>query len=354
MKNVLYLGPEYKNHRGGIGAVLEVYSRNAVPFKFIPTYSNKSFPHKLYVYIRAACLLIYTLITDRSIKIVHIHSASRGSFMRKSFLLMISKLFGKKVIIHIHGAEFHIFYAKAGWLRAYIRFILQKADVVICLSNKWKEYFTSNFKIKELAIINNVIEKAPGGPLISGNGNGHVNFLFLGFIGNRKGIFDFLEVLQNNRASFDGKYTVTVGGNGEVERLQQVIADYHPNGDVQYAGWVNGDKKVELLQRCDVYVLPSYNEGLPISVLEALAYGKPVISTNVGGIPEIVKPGYNGWIFEPGNKAELQHIVQEVLLDKNVWKEYGTHSLIISKNYTPESVFQSLDILYKKLDNEQL
>ncbi|MEO8583044.1 MAG: hypothetical protein ABI415_04555, partial [Flavitalea sp.] len=84
MESVLYLGPDFANHRGGIGAVLEVYSKNIKPFKFIPTFESKSGFRKTAIYINAVFKLIAVLITDRKIRIVHIHNASRGSFMRKS------------------------------------------------------------------------------------------------------------------------------------------------------------------------------------------------------------------------------------------------------------------------------
>ena len=107
-----------------------------------------------------------------------------------------------------------------------------------------------------------------------------------------------------------------------------------------------------MLNSCDVYILPSYHEGLPISVLEAMSYGKPVISTNVGGIPEIVKPGFNGWLFQPGDHQALNTIIREAMNNKDLLKQYGNNSLRLSKNYTPESVFQSLNQLYKQVLNQ--
>jgi glycosyltransferase involved in cell wall biosynthesis len=348
MKNVLYVGPAYLNHRGGIGAVLEVYAANIRPFKFISTYSGKGIFKDFFVYLKAIISLTKTLITDKEIKIVHIHSSSRGSFVRKSILTLISKIFGKKVVFHVHGSEFHIFYKNAGLLKPYIRFILSKVDVLICLSGWWKTFFETNFSIKQVAIINNVIQKAAEFPAVDKNNN-HIRFLFLGIIGDRKGIFDLIEVLDKNKDKFSDRYTLTVGGNGEVEKLKSTISTSQLEKEIKYAGWVSGDKKNELLNNCDVYILPSYNEGLPISILEALAYGKPVISTTVGGIPEIVRPGYNGWLMEAGDRIALQEIIADVLDNKDKLDVFGKHSLAISRNYTPEAVFGSLETLYGNL-----
>lgn len=343
-QQVLYVGPDYRNHRGGIGAVLDVYAKYITPFKFIPTYPNGSFLKKVYTYLKALVLLVWKLATDREIKIVHIHVASKGSFMRKSVIVMISKLFGKKVIFHVHGAKFHIFYDEAGWLRGYIRFIIRRCDIIVCLSEQWKNYFESAFPGKKVRVINNVIDP-PQIAAVPANHAGKVKFLFLGYIGKRKGVFDLIEVLKKHQSEFAGRYSLTVGGNGEVDQLKQVISD-DQTGDVQYAGWVKGEKKNELLKECDVYVLPSYNEGLPISVLEAMSYGKPIISTTVGGIPEIVKPGFNGWLLEPGDHKALSSIITEVLDQKEKLAQYGSNSLQLAKKYMPDSVLNSLDILY--------
>lgn len=349
MNSVLFIGPDHRNHRGGIGAVLDVYSKHVTPFKFIPTYVTKSFAKQFIVYVSAVFKLIWVCITDREIKILHIHHASRGSFMRKVVLVGIGKIFGKKIILHIHGGGFHNFYKRSKLMKPVIRWALESADAVVCLSEMWKNYYSSTFKLKRLVIINNVIET----PLIKEHvQNGTLNLLFLGHITEKKGVFDLLKVLASNRDQFQHKVKVTFGGIGEVERLEKEISDNQFNGDVKFAGWVNGHKKAELLNDCDVYVLPSYFEALPISILEAMSYGKPVISTEIGGIPEIVKPGVNGWLFKPGDQQALGSIISEAMTDKARLKQYGNNSLSISKSYTPESVFQSLNDLYQQVLNK--
>ena len=352
MNNVLYIGPDHRNHRGGIGAVIDVYSKHITPFKFIPTYVTESFFKQFVTYIASVFKLIWVCITDRQIKILHIHHASRGSFMRKSVMVLIGKIFGKKVILHIHGGGFHNFYKRARLMKPIIRWILEHADAVICLSEMWKNYYSNTFKLKRLVIINNVIESPLTSPVSRLPSNGSLKLLFLGHVTEKKGVFDLLKVLASGREDFRHKVKFTIGGIGEVERLEKAISDNQFNGDVSFAGWVNGTKKAELLNNCDVYVLPSYFEALPISILEAMSYGKPVISTNVGGIPEIVKPGFNGWLFQPGDHQALNNILVEAMENKELLKQYGNNSLSISKKYTPESVFQSLNDLYKQILNQ--
>ncbi|HRE50488.1 MAG TPA: glycosyltransferase family 4 protein [Flavitalea sp.] len=349
MKKVLYIGPDYKNHRGGIGAVLEVYAANITPFKFIPTYySGASAAGQLLAYCQAVIRLIRMLLTDKEIKILHIHGSSKGSFLRKSFLLMIGRLFGKKTILHIHSGGFDQFYAGAKLLRPYIRFILGRADLVICLSEKWRSYYASNFRLRGLEKVNNVIEEAPVFPEPSAP-DGRLRLLFLGLICDHKGIFDLLDVLAANPEQFKDRISITIAGNGETARLQNRIKEDGLSGEAKYAGWVTGGEKAKLLSACDIYILPSYYEGLPVSILEAMAFAKPVIATEVGGVPEVVKPGHNGWLFTPGDKWQLLSILEEAMDNPALLREYGRRSLALSQEYRPEAVMRSLKALYEEL-----
>lgn len=349
-KKVLSLGAPYKNYKGGIGAVIAVYHKHFKPFKFIASYSYGNILHILGRYVVSIFQLLGTLITDREIKIVHIHSASRGSFLRKSFIFFISKTFGKKVVFHVHGAEFHLFYERSPFKR-YIKYIINNADLVICLSKEWETYFSTNFKCRKLEILFNVIEEPPVHEL-DPNRDSRLHLLFLGRVGYRKGIFDLLDVLIEHKNLFQSHFKLSIGGDGEIERLQNIIKDNKLEDWVSYVGWVSADKKHQLLSACDVYVLPSYNEGLPISVLEAMSYGKPVISTNVGGIPQIVKPGVNGWVHEAGNKEQITHILNGLIGNEEQIRIYGNNSLDLVKPYLPAHVFSYLNTLYIDLINE--
>jgi len=347
MNAVVYIGPEHKNHRGGIGAVLDVYSKHIRPFKFVATYARTSAFRLFFIYIRSIFRLLYLLVTDRQIRILHIHHASRGSFMRKSILFFIGKIFGKKVILHIHGGGFHNFYRRSK-LRPLIRYVLEHADAVICVSENWRKYYAETFRLRRLEVINNVIEDPRIAEVAR---NGSINLLFLGHITEKKGVFDLLNVLGSNRERFGKKVSFTIAGVGDEDKLKKAMDEYALEDEVKFAGWVNGGKKAELLNKCDVYVLPSYNEGLPVSILEAMSYGKPVIATTVGGVPEIVKPGFNGWLFKPGDREALVAIIDEVIESRERLEQYGRNSLAISRDYTPKSIVEALDKLYESILN---
>jgi len=347
MKDVLYIGPDYRA-QGGIAAVLDTYSRNIRPFKFISTYNHSGALARQFLFLKAMFSLIRSLVTDKDIRIVHVHSAAKGSFIRKSILLGLARLFGRKTVLHVHAGSFHTYYEHAGILRPYIRYVFRKVDVVICLSEKWYEFYSTQFRIKHLVIIKNVIERPAALPRPI-SPDGPVKLLFLGLVIEKKGIFDLLKVMDLHHDLFDGKLQLSIGGKGETDRLEETLRNKYLSANVRFEGWVVGEKKNELLRNCDIYILPSHIEGLPISILEAMAYGKPVISTNVGGIPEVVLPGKNGWLFNPGDLDALKKILEDVVNNRHLLKQYGDYSYDLSAAYTPDAVMSSLRNLYDQM-----
>lgn len=347
--SILTIGPDYRNHRGGIGAVLEVYSKYFENFKFLASYKVGSVLYKSIYFFYFLLIFFRRLIFDRSIRIVHIHGASRGSFARKFICFVIGKyIFGKKIIYHIHGAEYHLFYQESSPIvKKSIRMFINNSDCVICLSEMWKRFFTSNFNPKRIEIVPNIIDY----PTINKRHkeSSVLNFLFLGQIGSRKGIFDLLEVLSKNKGKYNGKIKLTIGGNGETDKLKTIIKEKQIEGLVEFIGWVTNEKKINCLQTADIYILPSYNEGLPISILEAMSYGQAIIATNVGGIPEIVIPGRNGVLIEPGNLIEIENAIDFFIHNPEKIKSYGKESKHIVTKHLPDCVITQILAIYKSL-----
>jgi glycosyltransferase involved in cell wall biosynthesis len=223
-------------------------------------------------------------------------------------------------------------------------------DSLICLAPFWEKFFLENFSNKNIEIINNVIPKPINWHSYSANGNSsHINFLFLGRIGHRKGIFDILKVISEKKDFFTGKMKLSVGGDGETEKLKEFIKEHQLEDIVEYVGWIQGNEKNNLLTKSDVYILPSYSEGLPISILEAMSYKLPVISTPVGGIPEIVINDENGKLVTPGNLSEIGAAISYFIDNPSKVKEFGKTSYEKIGPYFPDFVSAQLQEVYNTL-----
>lgn len=328
--------------RGGVAAVENVYSTFYQPFNHVTTTVTNGQVKKLLVLCKAILQFLYWMLFHPEIKIVHVQGSVGASFWRKAIFIYIAKFFHKKVVWHMHAGRFAVFYQQH---RYAVRKVVNKSDVIIALSEYWKEYFKNEFPTKRVEIIKNVISA----PRVHKQQTGYFTLLFLGLLGKNKGIYDLLECIRDHKVEFQGKLKLYIGGNGEIEHVKQLIKEYGIADIVIFEGWVSGDKKIELLNKSDAYILPSYKEGLPISILEAMSYGMPIISTPVGGIPEIVSNGENGYLVEPGNKEDIYKAIISLLNDSDLRNRMGSVSLSRVGEHLPEYVEKQLETLYNSL-----
>lgn len=341
-KNILTIGIDYRVVRGGVAAVENVYSTFYQPFNHVTTTVTNGQVKKLLVLCKAILQFLYWMLFHPEIKIVHVQGSVGASFWRKAIFIYIAKFFYKKVVWHMHAGRFAVFYQQH---RYAVRKVVDKSDVIIALSEYWKEYFKNEFPTKRVEIIKNVISA----PVVHKQQTGYFTLLFLGLLGKNKGIYDLLECIRDHKVEFQGKLKLYIGGNGEIEHVKQLIKEYGIADIVIFEGWVSGDKKIELLNKSDAYILPSYKEGLPISILEAMSYGMPIISTPVGGIPEIVSNGENGYLVEPGNKEDIYKAIMSLLNDADLRNRMGRISLSRVGEHLPEYVEKQLETLYDSL-----
>lgn len=130
-------------------------------------------------------------------------------------------------------------------------------------------------------------------------------------------MFVILDVIKTHRTEFAGCVRLLVCGNGEVDNVKAIINKEELSGIVSYEGWVSGGKKQALLNMSDALILPSYNEGLPLCVLEALIYDIPIIATHVGGIPELVHDGENGYLIAPRDKIAMYKAIMKAVENRD-------------------------------------
>lgn len=347
-KHVLFVGPNYKNRKGGIASVLGLYAMELKnDFNYCPSIffqsvylSSLLFPINLF-------LIAFKLSLKKELKIVHIHGSHGGSFIRKYIIFKMAKsIFKKKVVYHVHSSHFHKFNDKGSkGLKRRINTFINKSDLLIVLSEEWQNYFSSNFDPIHVQILENVVLKQES--IYEENKHSYLKMVFLGRIGDRKGIFDLIETLKQHVDITRSKIELIIGGDGEIAKLKNEIRESALN--IKYVGWVKGHEKDALMKNSDIFVLPSYDEGLPISILEALSFKKPVIATNVGGIPRIVKHEQNGFLIEPGNKEQLWKAIKCYIENPKLLKTHGLKGFEIVQDYFPDKALSKLNSMYEPL-----
>lgn len=305
---------------GGIASVLKAYQtaglgRAQSPrVRFWPTHFEGR-PVRGALAWFSACLIVIVLAAlaklQRRTLIVHAHSASRGSFLRKSLLLAVARAVGVRTVLHLHGGGFQAFVERqCGPLgRAWVRFSLREAALVITLSQRWRAYVESLAPQANVAVLANPIvigrvslrHPEPG------------RLLFLGRIDRRKGVYDLIDALAGgSRAGDEGataqlsNVRLVVAGDGDSADLQAYAQRAGVARQVEILGWIGPQERARQLARAELFVLPSHHEGLPMAMLEAMAAGVPVLASAVGGIPDLVSHQVEGWLVPPQSVAMLR------------------------------------------------
>lgn len=339
---VLSIGCHCDPPKGGVAYVLKAYQDYIFrPFKFVAN-SKGGKIRNLWYFFKSYIQCEWLYLIDKDIEIVHIHTASYISFHRSCWFINQAKRYHKKVIAHVHGGGFKDFHKES---HTFVEKNLHKVDGIIALSETWKDFFIS-IGCKKVYVINNIIEPPKNLPKKS---DGKFHFLFLGLITEAKGIFDLLEVFESNQEAWKEKIVLHIGGRGKIDKLMSLVNEKKLSNIVQYEGWVSGLKKQELFNKADAFILPSYAEGVPISILEAMSYGLPVFASAVGGIPDMIKDGKNGWLFEAGDMQTMANDINIFLSSTSNYEKISTANRELAKNYMPEFVSQKLEELYGEL-----
>ena len=170
----------------------------------------------------------------------------------------------------------------------------------------------------------------------------------MGEVGQRKGIYDLLPAFAQ-LCRLNANVELVVCGSGEIERAKSIAAQCGLNGQVTFAGWVSGPEKRAMLNSADVVVLPSYHEGLPMAILEAMSLGKCVISSTVGGIPEVISSGTNGLLHVPGDLPALVEMLHRAA-DAGTRQTLGSNGRTsYLERFTPQIVVPQIREMYHEL-----
>ena len=336
---ILIVGPS-KTTRGGITSVISAHQNFTFWKKnnciWIESYDDKNTMEKFLYFLKAISKFFINL---RSSQIVYIHIALGTTALRKFFFFALAKLFKKKVILHFHTPGNAIDIPKDLWK---VRYMFMNSNRVVVLSKAWSKMLIQEFKISNVHVVENPSPLAP----ISFEKNNSI--LFLGTLSDRKGYKDLLvaySIIKNNFLD----WKIELCGNGNLKEVENFIIDLGIQNNVIIRGWVNEKDRYDALKRASIFCLPSYAEGLPVAVLEALSYKCSILTTPVGGIPDYFESGKDCLLVEPGKIEELTHALKKLMSDKILREKLVKNSNKIYENYFNPKI---IDYKINKLINE--
>ena len=335
--------------KGGIASVVNGYRGSVLEahyrITYIESYQNGSKWSKLAKALKAYLAFFILLRRDRP-DLVHVHSSFGPSFYRKMPFILWSAARGIPVVNHIHGAEFDSFYEKASEAkRRRIGKVYGKCTRLVALSAEWADRLGQIVHRDRIDILENYC-CVPAAPYDTGRDRKQV--LFLGELGERKGCFDIPAVLERvKRHCPDVK--LVMAGDGEMESVKDAFREKGLLEAVSFPGWVRGREKERLLEESGIFLFPSYHEGMPMAILEAMAYGMGIVTTSVGGIPQLIQDGESGFLTTPGDTEAMAEAVERFLTNNDCLMTCGRAAREKAESeYSLEKHLAKLEAVYER------
>ena len=288
-----------------------------------PTRGGRGLVAAQLVFAKFLIRMVWLCLTRR-LDLVHLNLASRGSTLRKFILFVIARITGVRTVIHLHGPDFRQFWASARPpVQAAIAWMFRDADRIIVLGTVWRELIATRVPEAEERIVT-MANAVPRPALARVKSDGTVRILFLGRLGERKGTPQLVQALHMLRP-LPG-WSAILAGDGEVEATAREITRLDLAERVQIPGWVGPENAAKLLAGADILVLPSFDENLPMSVIEAMAHGLAVVATPVGAVEDIVIHNETGLLVQPGDAEALAASLKLQIDDPDLRLRLGTRA----------------------------
>jgi glycosyltransferase involved in cell wall biosynthesis len=359
-KNIILIGPVYA--RGGIASVIQTMlgeealsSRCVIELIHTSDGQEGRFVRQCYLALRGLARL-GRLSVAKDIDVVHIHASFGSSFYRKLLFFWLAKMLRNKTIFHIHSSKFEFYYDNRNPItRRLIGHVLKKSDAAVVLADVWKRQLLESFPAVDPAnvvVLRNPIALSTMAVSHDRPESGTRTVLFLGLLIPTKGLSDLVQAAETVGKRALNVHFAICGEGPERQNLQRLIDEMGLSETVSLVGWVEDSAKTTWLTESYIFVLPSYKEGMPVAILEAMAFGLPVVSTRIAAIPEIIQEGKEGFLVEPGDIEGLSDRVIRLLEDKELWRAMSVNAQQKVKEYSATRIADQWIHLYDSLTDK--
>ena len=333
--HVLVAIPHGPAGQGGIGRImtsllqeLERQDRTDLDVQFVVTRGPGHVAWSLLDTLRFCVGMVSARLRSK-LDVVHLNVAADGSTYRKMIIAACARLLGTPYVVHLHGSRYQTFW-KDGQrgMGALIRRFFEAASRVIVLGHFWQEFVAGKAprSAENIVIVPNATE-VPSLPINRGEG---VHVLFLGRLGERKGVPQLIDALT--RMSHIPEWRATIAGDGEVEAARMQARGEGLADRVALPGWVGPDHVAALIASADILVLPSFAENLPISVIEGMAAGLAVVATPVGAVEDIILHERTGLLVAPGDVEALTAALTRLVEDRSLRQRLGAAAMALHRD----------------------
>jgi glycosyltransferase involved in cell wall biosynthesis len=294
-------------------------------------------------------LMLYRMMRIGGCEGVIIFSGAGFSFYERIILSSICRWLGVNSLFVIVDGWFLEVKSASFLKRCWIGLLLKIPNKLVASGSRWADLF------RELGVDSSHVARIhywlPESFSISQRekhiaSGKSLQFIFVGWMIKEKGVYEILAAIAQLKKDYQFSFTF-IGGGTLLEDVRQVIRDSGWTGSVSALGWVPDEEFQQILVAADVFVLPSYAEGFPMSLIEAFSKGLPAICSDVGGIPDSLRNGMNGYLIAPRQVPPLVEAMKRYLSNPQIITDHSRVSLeIVKTNHLPEAncklVFEAL------------
>ncbi len=316
---------------GGIATYYQSLLSSSLPDKvdllFVETSSQKRvlsqagiFNFSNLVWAMEDCIRFAKAAIKHRPQVTHIATAFGLSFVKHSACVAIARLAGSRVLLHHHCGLDPLYTDKSRWWRWYFRQVIRLTNGVVALSKEWHRLvdIVPGCKVYDLP---NAIDLSEYRAIAQGRGAveaspARLNVLYMGYLGRNKGTFELVEAAKKIADKGLPVFFDLVGEDlqpGDKEQIKQMVAQAGLEETVRVHPPASGAEKIEFFRKADILAYPSYSEGMPIAIIEAMASGLPIVATRVGGIPDQIENGVNGILIEAGSADQLASALEKLV-----------------------------------------
>jgi glycosyltransferase involved in cell wall biosynthesis len=339
---------------GGIAAVQRLHqrflaARDDVEVRVAITYDEAGPLRRLRLMVGGIAHALALVLTGR-VDVVHLHLAKGLSALRKGVIVAAARSRGVPTVLHTHAGAF------ADWfdglpapLRPAVAWLL-RADRVVVLAPGAREVYTSRLGLPDDRVVElaNPVEWPATVPERDPH-TATVEAVFLGRLIDRKGVFDLVDALAGLDAAHRTRLHVTLAGHGDADAVRRAVSAHGLDAAVDVRTWIGPDERDELLRTAQILLLPSWWEGLPMSVLEGMAWGLCPVVTPVGGLATLIHDGDNGVVVPVNDPPALTAALDKLLSDDEVRVRIGARARDSVRAYGADAWADRLVTLYREL-----
>jgi glycosyltransferase involved in cell wall biosynthesis len=348
---VLVIGPAASSptSRGGMATVVSLMLANPSPdvdTTSIATYVDSSRARKLWVGV-TGMLRASWIVGRRGTDVLHVHLAHGGSVLRKCLPMAVARVVGVPVVVHAHSYDF------AGWydgLPSAARSLVRRAltaDRWLVLGSALADEYADRMGLdrRAVTVLHNPVRLPE--VVASQSDTNAVRIVTLGRLGRRKGSFDLVDAVASLPEDVRRRTSVKMCGDGDVDEVREAVRHHGIGDTVTVAGWMSPEQCAEILSESHVFALPSYSEGLPMALLEAMSHGLAPVCTPAGSVGEVVTDDVDAIVVSPGDVRALAKSITRFVEDGDMRRRIAAAARDTASRFDVDAWYARLDEIWR-------